>query len=97
VDLTATQPPRESETAVTGNAWIGQPRSPLGSQERVSRVTRGFDSPTSNLGSQKLLSRVTRGFDSPHIPLGRQERVSRVTRGFNSPHSPYGVSNFCHG
>jgi hypothetical protein len=60
VDLTATQPPRESETALTGDAWIRQPDIPLGSQKLLSRVTLGFDSLDSPLGTQKHLARVTR-------------------------------------
>jgi len=72
VDLTATQLPKESETAVTGNAWIRQPTQPLGSQKLLSRVKHVFDSPHTHLGSQELLSRVTRGFDRPHSPLGSQ-------------------------
>jgi hypothetical protein len=62
--------PRESETAVTGDAWIRQPDSPVGSQKLLSQVTPGFDSPESPIGSQKLQSRVTGGFDSPDSPLG---------------------------
>jgi hypothetical protein len=48
-----TQPPRESETAVTGNAWIRQPTQPLGSQKLLSRVTRGFYSQDGPPGSEK--------------------------------------------
>jgi hypothetical protein len=39
-------------TAVTGDAWIRQPRQP----------------PTESQISDELLSRVTRGFESPHSP-----------------------------
>jgi len=60
--------PWESETAVTGDAWIRHPTHPLVSQKLLSRETRGFDRPDSPLGSQKLLSPVTRGFDSQTAP-----------------------------
>jgi len=70
VDSKAQTAPWESETAVTGDGWIRQPRQPPGSQKLLSRVTRGFDNPGSPLGSQKLLSRVMGGFDSPDSPLG---------------------------
>jgi len=93
--------PRESEIAVTGDAWILQPTQPSRDSQMInellSPVTRGFDRPDSPLGTEKLLSRVTRGFDSADSPIGSQKLLSRVTGGFDSPASPLGVRNCCHG
>jgi hypothetical protein len=45
--------PRESESAVTGDARIRQPTQPVGTQKLLSRAKRGFDSPDSPLGTLK--------------------------------------------
>jgi len=54
---TAQTAPRESETAVTGDAWIRQPPQPPRESEIInkllSRVSRGFYSPDSPLRSEK--------------------------------------------
>jgi hypothetical protein len=100
------QPPRESQTAVTGDAWIGQLRQPQGSQKLLSRVTPGFDSQTAPRDSETAVTgdalirqppresetAVTRDawIRQPHSPLGSQKLLSRVTRGFESQDSPLG-------
>jgi len=56
MDSTAQTAPRDSEiineTVVTGAAWIGQPKQPLGTQKSSSKllpwVTLGFDSAKSH-------------------------------------------------
>jgi hypothetical protein len=49
VDSTATHLPRESDTAVKGDAWILQPTQPSRDSEMINELlslgTRGFDSP----------------------------------------------------
>jgi hypothetical protein len=58
MDSTAPTDPRDyeiiNETASTGDAWIRQPKEPLGTQ----------------ISSTKLRPRVTLGFDSPNKPEG---------------------------
>jgi len=65
MDSTAKQPPRDSETAVAGDALIRQ--APRESETAVTSDA-WIRKPHSPQGSQKLLSRVRRGFDSPDSP-----------------------------
>jgi hypothetical protein len=58
----------ESETAVTGEAWIRQPRQPPRESETAVTGDAWIRQARQPPGSQKLLLRVTRGFDTPHTP-----------------------------
>jgi len=60
-------------TAVTGGAWIRQPKQPLGTQKSSTNCCHGlgldWTAHTAPMDSEiinELLSRVPRGFDSPN-------------------------------
>jgi len=85
-------PRRDSETAVTGDAWIRQPTHLPRESETAVTCDAWILQPTQPSKDfemvNELLSLVTRGFDSQEPSRDSEminELLSLVTRGFDSP------------
>jgi len=101
----------QQRTAVTGAAWIRQPKQPLGTQKSSTNCCHGWrmDSTAQTAPGyseiiNELLSRVTRGFYSPNSPSGLRNHQRTAVTGaawIRQPKQPLGTqkspTNCCPG